>query len=271
MIQSYQENVSVEDLPRNAIHNLLTKTTLLTLHHTYRQHYTPIVNIVLSELDNQLKGKELNEKNVAILMSVMTMFVTVRKGSRVEDFKPIVVRLQEVTKTVFNVKSYSNFLYSQVLRAVTGTLFHGSLEIVVSGGRVILETLNAFEDIELIYGFYLSLAKLGWPNYTQICLPYIIKYSSSYFQGHSFETILFLSEILSTNALVLNAGHLSSSLTADGLLRFPAADINQKSMVEGILDIMNTGYDWAKERDILNATDMKVNWKCKCKKAKKLI
>lgn len=69
---------------------------------------------------------------------------------------------------------------------------------------------------------------------------------------------MFLSEILSTNALVLNSGSLSSSLTAEGLLRFPATVANQKSMVEGILDIMNTGFDWAKERDILNATDMKV-------------
>lgn len=176
MIQSYQEDISVEDLPTNAIHKLLTKTTLLTLHHTYRQHYTPIVDIVLSELDNLLKETELKEKNLAIQMSVLTMFVTVRKGSRVADFKAIISKLQEVTKTVFSAKSYSNFLYTQVLRAITGILFHGSLEIVVSGGRVILETLNNFEDIELIYGFYLSLAKLGWPNYTQICLPYIIKY-----------------------------------------------------------------------------------------------
>ncbi|KAI7894165.1 armadillo-type protein [Mucor mucedo] len=257
LIQSYQENVSVEELSTNSIHNLLTKTTLLTLHHTYRQHYTPIVDIVLNELDKQLKESELNEKVLAIQMSVLTMFVTVRKGSRVEDFKTVVSRLQAVTKAVFNGKSYSKFLYSQVLRTIIGTLFHGSLEVVISGGRVILETLNHFDDIELIYGFYLSLAKLGWPNYTQICLPYIIKYTSSHFEGHAFETILFLSEILSTNALVLNAGSLSSTLTADGLLRFPAADGKKKSMVEGILDIMNTGFDWAKERDILNATDMK--------------
>lgn len=176
MIQSYQEDVSVEDLPKNAIHNLLTKTTLLTLHHTYRQHYTPIIDIVLNGLDDQLKETELNEKILAIQMSVLTMFVTVRKGSRVEDFKTVISRLQAVTKAVFSAKSYSNFLYSQVLRTITGTLFHGSLEVVISGGRVILETLNNFDDIELIYGFYLSLAKLGWPNYTQICLPYIIKY-----------------------------------------------------------------------------------------------
>jgi U3 small nucleolar RNA-associated protein 20 len=69
-----------------------------------------------------------------------------------------------------------------------------------------------------------------------------------------------LSEILSTDALVLNTGSLSSSLTAEGLLRFPAGTKQQKSMVEGILDIMTSEFDWEKERDILNATDMKVRF-----------
>lgn len=119
----------------------------------------------------------MNEKNVAIQMSLLTMFVTVRKSSRVEDFKPIISRLQEVTKTIFSAKlnTYSNYTYTQVLRSITGTLCHGSLEVVISGGRAILEILNNFADIDLVHGFYLSLAKLGWSNFTQICLPYIIR------------------------------------------------------------------------------------------------
>lgn len=239
----------------------MTKTTLLTLHHTYRQHFTPIINIILSELENQMKNaKKIDEKVLSIPVSLLTMIVTVRKGSRVEDFKPIVARIQELTKLIFSSKmnTYSNYLYTQVLRSIIGTLNHGSLEVSISGGRVILDTLNNFEDIELIYGFYLSLAKLEWPNYTQICLPYIIKYSSTHFNKYSYETILFLSEVLSTNALSLNSGSLSSSLTPEGLLRFPNAVKGKKSIVEGILNILNKDYDWEKERDTLNATDMKV-------------
>lgn len=220
-----------------------------------------MINIILSELESQMKNtKKMDEKVLSIPVSLLTMIVTVRKGSRVEDFKPIIARIQELTKLIFSSKmnTYSNYLYTQVLRSIIGTLNHGSLEVAVSGGRVILDTLNNFEDIELIYGFYLSLAKLGWPNYTQICLPYIIKYSSAHFNKYSYETILFLSEVLSTDALALNSGSLSSSLTPEGLLRFPNAAKGKKSIVEGILEILNKDYDWEKERDILNATDMKV-------------
>lgn len=65
-----------------------------------------------------------------------------------------------------------------------------------------------------------------------------------------------MSEILSTDALVLDSGSLSSSLTPEGLLRFPAPAKKQKSVVEGIVDILSSKFDWEKERDILNATDI---------------
>lgn len=65
-----------------------------------------------------------------------------------------------------------------------------------------------------------------------------------------------MSEILSTDALVLETGSLSSSLTPEGLLRFPAPAKKQKSVVESIVDIMSSKFDWEKERDLLNATDM---------------
>lgn len=257
LTQCYQEDVSVDNLSSNPIYNVLTKTTLLVLHHAYRQHFTPIINIILIELDAQLKVQPLNEKVVAIQASLLNMMVTVRKGSRVEDFKSVITRLQDLSKTLFTSPkgTYSNFLYTQTLRAVTGTLYNGSLEVVVSGGRVILETLSQFNDIDLVYGFYLSLAKLKWTNFTQLSLSYIIKYTSTYFSSNPFETILFLAEIFATDILDVNSGSMVSSVTAEGLLRFPAVK-NEASLVDGILDILGKEYDWKQERDILNATDM---------------
>lgn len=169
-------DVTVEDLATSPIHNLLTKTTLLTLHHTLRQHFTPIINIVIKENQDQLKSKDLDQKVLAIHLSLLTMFVTVRKASRVEDFKPLVAQLQELSKTIFaSFKNYPRYIYTECLRTIVGTLHNGSLETIVSGGRVILESVSNFNDVELVYGFYLSLAKLGWGNFVQIALPYVIK------------------------------------------------------------------------------------------------
>lgn len=216
------------------------------------------MNIVLKDLETQLKNETINEKIVATQISLLSMMVTVRKGSRVEDFKPAIASLQHIAKTLFDSPkgTYSHYLYVQTLRSIIGTLYNGSLEVVVSGGRVILENLLNFNDIDLVYGFYLSLAKLKWPNFTQLSLSYIIKYTSSHFSTNPYETILFLSEIFATDILDLSSGMMSSSITPDGLLRFPSSK-NEESLGDGVLAILGKEYDWAKERDILNATDMK--------------
>ncbi|KAI7902962.1 armadillo-type protein [Cokeromyces recurvatus] len=256
LIQSYNNNedIKADDLPSDPIHSLLKKTTLLVLHHVYRQHFTPMINIVLNELDTELKEEVPNEKKVAIQISILNMIVTVRKGSRVEDFKPIVSHLQEAAKYVFNPsQQHANYLYTETVRLIAGTLFHGSLEVVISGGRVILDILHSC-NVDFIYGFYLSLAKLKWPNYTQVCLPYIVKYASDRFDEYPYETILFLAEVF--NEIELESETLTSSLTAEGLVRFPTLE-SKKPFVESVLDIMSKTFDWTKERDILNTTDLK--------------
>ncbi|KAI9478566.1 MAG: hypothetical protein EXX96DRAFT_601338 [Benjaminiella poitrasii] len=258
LIQSYNsdEKNKADDLVHDPVHGLLKKTTLLILHHVYRQHFTPMLNIILNEIDEQLKEENLDEKKLAIQITILNIIVTVRKGSRVENFKSIVSHLQETVKYVFKPKQqHSSYLCTEIIRLITGTLFHGSLEVVVSGGRVVLDTLNScVEDVDLIYGFYLSLAKLHWSNFAQVCLPYIVKYVSSRFEENPYEAILFFTEV--TNEVELESETLTSSLTAEGLVRFPTLE-GKKPVAEHILDIIKEEYDWKKERDALNTTDVK--------------
>ena len=62
------------------------------------------------------------------------------------------------------------------MHAAEGILALGSLESVLSGGRLILESIVAFDNVTLVYGFFLSLSKLDWDDFAQVMLPYIIKY-----------------------------------------------------------------------------------------------
>ncbi|KAI9249280.1 armadillo-type protein [Sporodiniella umbellata] len=249
LAQTYRINVNPDELSTNPIHKLLTKTTLLIQHHTLRQHFTPIIHIVIKEAQQNTS----NQTILAIHLSLLNMFVTVRKASRVEDFKPVFSLLQELSKTIFtSSEQYPTYIYTECLRTITGALYNGPLEVTVSGGRVILEAVSNCSQVELVYGFYLSLAKLEWGSFTQIALPYVIKYTSSRFDTNSQETILFLSEISYTNAIQANNSSLSSSFTTSGLLRFPS---EKKSLPLGLLEKLKQKLDWKKERDILNATD----------------
>lgn len=170
MIQSYTADVTVDHLSSSPIHKVLTQTTLLMQHHTLRQHFTPIIHIVIQEIQQN----NSDQIKLAIHLSLLTMFVTVRKASRIEDFKPIMEQLQNLSKMIFS-NTYPNYIYTECLRAVVGTLYNGPLEVVVSGGRVILEALSGFDQPDIVYGFYLTLAKLDWGNFTQIALPYVIR------------------------------------------------------------------------------------------------
>ncbi|KAG0190710.1 U3 snoRNP protein [Apophysomyces sp. BC1034] len=253
---SYEEKA--EDLVSNATYQLLSKTTLLVLHHTYRQHLEPIIVMLLQEMDTAVEGQTVDSERLLILMSVLSMCVTVRKASRIQDPKPIIMRVQKVAGIIFTSKkqSFPRLLYIETLRAITGILCFGTLEVVVSGGRSMLQALVSFDDPVLVYGFFLGLAKLEWANFTQVTLPYIIKYTTEKFEAYPQETILFLSELIASKALTISPGMLSSSVSAEGQLRFPALK-NSKSVPSGILDILTaTTYNWGYERDSLNTTNI---------------
>ncbi|KAL0082208.1 armadillo-type protein [Phycomyces blakesleeanus] len=256
--QTIAEDVTVDELPQNASQRLLLKTTLLMLHHAYRNRFNVILELVLDDVDKVLKQDPLPEKSLAVLVSVLTMVVTVRKSSRVENVKAVVDRVQKIAERVFtNPTPFSQYLSIETLRTTTGLLSFGSIEVIASGGRLILESLMSFDDVTLVYGFFLGLANLRWSNLTQIALPYIVRYASLKFDSHKHQTILFLSEVMTSNTLVLTPGMLSSTVSAEGLIRFPAT--KKGSLPENILEILNKKHDWRQERDSLNAIDSDSN------------
>ncbi|KAI8098559.1 uncharacterized protein BX664DRAFT_254120 [Halteromyces radiatus] len=247
----------IDELESDMNFQLFNKTTLLLLHHTYRQHFTPIIDIILKDIDLQLQEKKSDEKHLLIDMSTLAIMVTVRKASRIDDFKPILSRVQQVAKLVFTStrRVFTYDLYKETLRTVTGILCFGNLDVVVGGGRLILESVTSFQDPNVVYGFFVGLSQLEWPNYTQVTLPYITKYVSQQFIRYPEQSILFLSELMSTGSLSVPPGTLTSAVNADGLLRFPQTR-NNTSLVQELLKILNTPYDWKKEQDILNNTEI---------------
>ena len=81
-----------------------------------------------------------------------------------------------------------------------------------------------------------------------------VRYTAHKFDGYPEQTILLLAELISSGALELPEGTLSSSLTAEGLLRLPA--VKGRSVTDGLLEMLHQSYDWNKERDNLNEIDV---------------
>src|SRR5438270_10236908 len=80
---------------QNAIYSMLSKTFILLLHHSKREHFDPIVNMLLSELDDQIadivektgsqSNKEIDKSlmQMSEVLAMLTLCVTVRKASRI--------------------------------------------------------------------------------------------------------------------------------------------------------------------------------------------
>ncbi|KAI8146751.1 armadillo-type protein [Fennellomyces sp. T-0311] len=253
--QILDEKLTMDDLESNAFYGLLMKTTILVLNHTNAPHLGPFVDVILTEVDTELKRKTLDEKRLCMLVSLLKLVVTVRRGSRVQEYAPIVQRTQNVAKQLFATNSkHSEYLYTETLGVISGILALGSLESVLSGGRVILESVVAFNNPSLVYGFFLSLSQLEWDDFAQVMLPYIVKYTAHKFDEFPEQTILLLAELISSGALQLPEGTLSSSVTPEGLLRLPG--VKGRSVTDGLLEMLHQSYDWDKERDILNEIDV---------------
>ncbi|KAI9322632.1 hypothetical protein BX666DRAFT_2023084 [Dichotomocladium elegans] len=251
--QVLAQDIAADELESYPLLILLQKTTLLCIHHTDREHLMPLVEVLLDELDKVLDASELNVKELTMIMSTINVVVTVRKGKRVKDFVPIVQRIQRVAQLLFtkSAKSHPKYLLSETLGVITSVLTLGSLESVLSGIRVVLEALTSFDNVPMIYGFFLGLSRLGWNDFAQATMPYIAKYTSLNFAKYPYETILLLARLASSDAFHLPEGVLSSCISPEGLLRFPSS-----SVPDGLLDLLKKNYDWDKERDTLNDFDL---------------
>lgn len=82
------------------------------------------------------------------------------------------------------------------------------------------------------------------------------RYTAAHIETSPKQTILLLSRLASSGALDIAPGTLLSSVTPDGLLRFP--HVEGKSMTECLLDCIQSSYDWKYERERLNSVDLKV-------------
>ncbi|KAI9252331.1 hypothetical protein BDA99DRAFT_563365 [Phascolomyces articulosus] len=258
LTQVLNEKGDVDELELSPFYALILKTNLLVLHHTNAPYLVEFINVALKEVDTELERKKLDQKRLCILISLIKLNVTVRNGSRIQEYASIVQRLQAVTKKLFTKKtSYSKYLYTEILNAAEAILALGSLESVLSGGRLILESIVAYDDPTLVYGFFLSLSKLEWSDFAQVMLPYIARYTAEKFNKFPEQTVLLLAELTSSGALELPEGTLSSSLTTEGLLRLPA--VKGKAIADGLLEMLHKSYDWNEARDVLNGVDINDN------------
>jgi U3 small nucleolar RNA-associated protein 20 len=268
ILHMYREDVDSNSIEENSTYRVLSKTTLLIIHHTYRQHITQLLEMVMSEADSTLgrlekKPSVQDLKTLSVIVHVLVIAVTARKSSRVPDHKPVTACLKRIADVILvdDAQPGFSFLTIEFFRLSTAVFVLGTLENCVGSGKAILDRIADYHDGPATYGFILSLAKVEWPNFTQIMLPYIVKICTVHYKKYFNQTVLFVAELLETQAIRVTPGMISSNVTAEGLLRFPTDTTKgskavKTSFVGSLLDALRTEYDWEHERDVMNNVDV---------------
>ncbi|CAG8729797.1 33439_t:CDS:2, partial [Racocetra persica] len=251
-------------------------TTVALIHHTKCEHFGPMWDLYLSEIekefnsviqDNTNENQSIPETTVAkfgINLSLIYICMTVRKGSRVNDLK----RVFDITKNLAQyvlapslVESNScNFLRQQFFKSCTSLMMLSRLEDVLVGGKGILDKIFESNDVDTVLSFCLSLANLKWEHYMQIMLPYIVRFSSTYWKVASTKIIIFLAHLLFTKTISISSGAVSLFITKEGLIKFPSVSAEDVKCVEGdagfkasqniideLINLIARDCDWASE------------------------
>ncbi|KAI9139232.1 armadillo-type protein [Paraphysoderma sedebokerense] len=222
------------------VFKVFLRTLILICHHTKRETIKPLWELLFalwdsyySELesgDNSMEEQQfqIHTVKMGLLLSLMTVCMSVRKGSRVSDFKTLWVRLTKFSsfrRELPLIQILPDYCLYSFLQFSSTLLYLSPYFDILTYGIVFLDQIyGQITKDELVLGFTLSLKNMRWEYFASVCLRYAIKYIDERWQNGNRDVLLLgLDAVLSGDDLTeaLRNQTPSNLITKDGLIRFP--------------------------------------------------
>ncbi|CAI2171430.1 13286_t:CDS:10 [Funneliformis geosporum] len=238
----------------------------------YLEEIENMINYNLIKLDrneNEIMPETLKLK-IGLNLSLIYICLTFRKGNQVNDFKRIFRMIQNITPYILVSSSQGlTFLQRQFFKICASLLTLANLDDIL-GGKVILDKIFEYDDVDAVLSFVLNLSFLKCKDYTKIILPYIIRYSTIHWNTDSKKLILLLSNLFLTNTISISSGTISSLVTKNGLIKFPnikcasekSESITHKSVTDELINIIKQDYDWYSDAQKLSFVHLREESSC---------
>uniref|UniRef100_U9SZI5 Uncharacterized protein n=1 Tax=Rhizophagus irregularis (strain DAOM 181602 / DAOM 197198 / MUCL 43194) TaxID=747089 RepID=U9SZI5_RHIID len=260
---SYSKCEKINEIETSPCYHILKETTIALLHYIKCENFGLILDLYLREIENEIRDNlsklDLNESDsisetsvlkIGLNLSLIYICLAVRKGDRINDFKRIFKVAQIIAPYIF-VPELS-FLRQYFFKMCAPLITLANLDDILVGGKVILDKIFEYNDVDLVLSFSLNLSNLNWEDFTKIMLPYIIRFSTTHWEINSTKLILFCANLFSTNTISISSGTISSFVTKDGLIKFPniqrkseeSKSITHLSIIDGLIDIFKQDRDW---------------------------
>ncbi|KAF9166281.1 U3 snoRNP protein [Actinomortierella ambigua] len=276
------EDIQPEEIAQNITFIMVSKLTVRMVHYSDKDNFKPVLELFLSELTSCLEAtpKKTGKKwtQVAEMLALINIGVSVRKGSRVHDFVKLYEKTVEVSKKTLTADSKAPAAVVHEMMNLASSLFAFSpLESVLFPGGLLLDSIFQQDDVSTVFAFAISLIKLKWTHYTQILLPHLVKYCAAQWSNTNASQVLaFLATLFTSNILVLTPGMVSAIVDENALLRFPGAapaangskskkgtkaaaaatSEGKERIVDGILRLLRQDCDWVIEAEKLSMVSL---------------
>ncbi|KAF9975229.1 U3 snoRNP protein [Actinomortierella ambigua] len=277
------EDIQPEEIAQNITFTMVSKLTVRMVHYSDKDNFKPVLELFLNELTSCLEvaSKKTGKKwtQVAEMLALVNIAVSVRKGSRINDFVKLYEKTVEVSKKTLTADSQAPAAVVREMMNLASSLFAFSpLESVLFPGGLLLDSIFRQDDVSTVFAFAISLIKLKWTHYTQILLPHLVKYCAAQWNKTNAPQILaFLATLFTSDILVLTPGMVSAIVDENGLLRFPGAapaangskskkgakatttaatNAGNEGIVDGILRLLRQDCQWEKEADKLSMVSL---------------
>ncbi|TKA83685.1 hypothetical protein B0A55_00310 [Friedmanniomyces simplex] len=162
---------------------IVTGTLTSLLHHTNADTFRPILDTVIAHIDTtQIPDEECLRFASTLLFTV----ISVRKGTRVADWKPIVTSLKAAFAAADQLPELHDTTATGLLSALAVTLQAASVDAVLPA-LILMETIRKGRWSTYFLRFCDLCARLGPDNFRQLVLPQLRKFASEQWQRHEIE------------------------------------------------------------------------------------
>ena len=168
--------------------------TTALIHHTDSVTICPILDVVFESILSQ--SKESTHTGIAVHGKLLFIVITVRRGSRVQNWLPIFSALMSLLQ---NCKETSDKNLSQILNTVAVIMQLAPLEIIIPRIRPIMDRILHDQNAKHFLPFCNFFCDLGQERFHDLIFPYFSSFIISHWEKNELALLLSMPKIIGEN------------------------------------------------------------------------
>ncbi|KAM0796595.1 HEAT repeat protein [Usnea florida] len=164
--------------------------TVALIHHTDASNFQPILNLVLEQIHGLKPGA--SESNAAVCGHLLFVVSTVRKGSRIQDWKPV---LDAVLVLLELCDSSEDEALVEAYQASAVILKYAPLELILAKIRQVMKIIAGDHFTQHFLPFCNYFFQLSQDRFKDFIRPYFSRFISSNWNDYELELCLAVPKI----------------------------------------------------------------------------